>query len=137
MQLAELNAKPDANPANTHPINAWSCQLCHQPCAPPPFAELVSNPTPPGQITRERPPPVDDQLDRESGSREVRKLPGLMCEAGCFLQRRHTTSPSCGLQKQVQVRKPNRLFGGLRSNGFQNVNNFSERIIDNDRQHLR
>ena len=31
--LANLKAKPDANHANAHPINDWSCQLCNQPCA--------------------------------------------------------------------------------------------------------
>jgi hypothetical protein len=30
MRLAELKAKPDANHANTHPINDWSCQICNQ-----------------------------------------------------------------------------------------------------------
>jgi hypothetical protein len=48
-----LKAKPDANHENVHPVKAWSCQLCYQHCAPPPIADLVSNPTPPGQITRE------------------------------------------------------------------------------------
>jgi hypothetical protein len=28
-----MKAKPDANHANTHPINDWSCQLCNQPRA--------------------------------------------------------------------------------------------------------
>jgi hypothetical protein len=30
MRLADLKAKPDANHANTHPINAWSCQIYNQ-----------------------------------------------------------------------------------------------------------
>jgi hypothetical protein len=30
MRLAELKAKPDANHANAHPVDAWSCQLCNQ-----------------------------------------------------------------------------------------------------------
>jgi hypothetical protein len=36
MRLAELKAKPDANHANTHPINDWSCQICNQHRAPSP-----------------------------------------------------------------------------------------------------
>jgi hypothetical protein len=28
--LAGLKAKPDANHANAHPINDWSCQICNQ-----------------------------------------------------------------------------------------------------------
>jgi hypothetical protein len=32
----------------------WSCQICNQHRAPSPLAELVSNPTPPGQITHEQ-----------------------------------------------------------------------------------
>ena len=28
-----MKAKPDANHANAHPMQEWSCQLCHQPCA--------------------------------------------------------------------------------------------------------
>ena len=31
--LAGLKAKPDANHENAHPMQAWSCQLGHQPCA--------------------------------------------------------------------------------------------------------
>jgi hypothetical protein len=30
MWLADLKAKPDANHANAHPINDWSCQICNQ-----------------------------------------------------------------------------------------------------------
>ena len=48
MRLADLKAKPNANHANAHPMRAWSCRICNQRCTPPPFAELVSNPTPPG-----------------------------------------------------------------------------------------
>jgi hypothetical protein len=66
--LAELKAKPDASHANTHPINDWSCHICNQHRAPsPPLADLVLNPTPPGQISRDRALLVDDQLDREIG----------------------------------------------------------------------
>jgi hypothetical protein len=39
--------------ANPHHMQDRSCQICNQHCAPPPFAELVSNPTVPGQISRE------------------------------------------------------------------------------------
>ena len=30
IRLADLKAKPDADHANAHPINAWSCQICNQ-----------------------------------------------------------------------------------------------------------
>jgi len=36
MRLAGLKAKPDARQENAHPMKAWSCQLCDQPCAPSP-----------------------------------------------------------------------------------------------------
>jgi hypothetical protein len=42
-----------------------------QHCAVSPFAELVSNPTPPEQISRERVSLVYDQPGREFGLREV------------------------------------------------------------------
>ena len=28
--FAELKAKPDANHANPHPMQDWSCQICYQ-----------------------------------------------------------------------------------------------------------
>jgi len=80
MRLADLKAKPDANHANAHPFHAWSCQLCHQHCAPSPFAQLVSNPTPPGQITREWPSVVFDQMRRGLPLLEFCKHFGLICE---------------------------------------------------------
>jgi hypothetical protein len=30
MRLANLQAKPDANHANAHPMSDWSCQICNQ-----------------------------------------------------------------------------------------------------------
>jgi hypothetical protein len=36
MQLAELKAKPDANHANPHPMQDWSCQIYNQHRATPP-----------------------------------------------------------------------------------------------------
>jgi hypothetical protein len=33
IQLADLKAKPDANHANAHPKQDWSCQICNQHCA--------------------------------------------------------------------------------------------------------
>jgi hypothetical protein len=43
MRLADLQAKAYMPTTRTlTPERAWSCQLCHQHCAPPPFAELVS-----------------------------------------------------------------------------------------------
>jgi hypothetical protein len=65
MRLAELKAKPDANHANAHPMQDWSCQICNPHRAMHPPADLVSNPTPPGQITREWASLVNGQLGRE------------------------------------------------------------------------
>jgi hypothetical protein len=53
IRLADLVANPVANQENAHSINDWSCQICHQPCSAPRSTELVSNPTPPGNATRE------------------------------------------------------------------------------------
>jgi hypothetical protein len=58
-----------------------SCQLCHQPAPSPPFAELVSNPTPSGQVSRDRVSPPCDQLARELYVQEFCKQPSLICEA--------------------------------------------------------
>jgi hypothetical protein len=54
IRLAGLKANPVANHENAHPMHDWSCRICNQPCAPLALAELVSNPTPPGQISRGR-----------------------------------------------------------------------------------
>jgi hypothetical protein len=49
--LADLKAKPDANHANTHP-HQWPgrVKFATSTTPRPPLADLVSNPTPPGQI---------------------------------------------------------------------------------------
>jgi hypothetical protein len=83
ISLAGLKAKPVVNHENAHPMQDWSCQLCNRHCAMLPFAEPVSNPTPPGQISHERASLVDDQPSREFGLREVCKPLGLICETDC------------------------------------------------------
>ncbi len=79
MWLADLKAKPNANHANAHPMRAWSCRICNQHCTPPPFAELVSNPTPPGHIAREPVSLVFDPACRDLCVQEFCKATGLIC----------------------------------------------------------
>ena len=49
----------------------------------PPLADLVSNPTPPGQISRERALPAIGQLAREIGLPGLYNLSGLSLEGAC------------------------------------------------------
>jgi hypothetical protein len=59
---------PFRQPSSVTPrnCNAWSCQLYHQPAPCLPLAVLVANPTPPGQVTRERASRVHIRLTRDS-----------------------------------------------------------------------
>ncbi len=55
IRLTELKAKPDAKPANTHAqVSLVVSNLQPAPRPRSPFADLVTNPTPPGKISRER-----------------------------------------------------------------------------------
>jgi hypothetical protein len=67
MRLADLKAKPDANHANPNPIMPGRVKFATSTAPLPPLADLVSNPTPPGQISRERASLVNGQLVREIG----------------------------------------------------------------------
>jgi hypothetical protein len=53
IRLAELNAKSVANLSNAHPSLTGGVKFETSSAPRPPLAELVSNPTPPGQILRE------------------------------------------------------------------------------------
>ena len=81
-QMTDLSATPYANHATAHPMQDWSCHICYQHRAPHPLlADLVSNPTPPGQIARVR---------ETSVSVYSRKFPGRLILlrgwiAFCFL----------------------------------------------------
>src|ERR1039457_6950210 len=65
------------------PSMAWSCQICNQPAPRPPLADLVSNPTPPGQISRDGTSQVYVHYGRESSRFETLKV--LDCPVfNCF-----------------------------------------------------
>jgi hypothetical protein len=75
--LAELKAKPDANHANAHPLMTGRVKFATSTAPRPPLANLVSNPTPPGQISRERTALIDDQLARVFHLWAILQLTGL------------------------------------------------------------